>query len=92
MDLASLRAEIDRLDEELLALFLRRMEIVEDIASYKIKNGLPVLHPAREQEVIAKARYRAAGNEMGDYAEELFTSLMALSRRLQEQLIENRSQ
>jgi len=91
MDLASLRAEIDRLDEELLALFLRRMEIVEDIASYKIKNGLPVLHPAREQEVIAKARYRA-GDEMGDYAEELFTSLMTLSRRLQEQLIENRSQ
>ena len=89
MDLASLRVEIDQVDQELLTLFLRRMKIVEDIASYKIENGLPVLHPARELEVVAKARYQA-GDAMGGYARQLFECLMSLSRDMQQKLIEQK--
>ena len=42
MELEHLRQQIDRIDDELVALFVRRMEIAAQIADYKKQNGLPV--------------------------------------------------
>ena len=42
MDLADFRNQIDEIDQELMALFRRRMETVEQIAAYKEQHGLPV--------------------------------------------------
>ena len=54
MDLDTLRLEINGIDEQIIKLFCRRMEIVEQVADYKIRHGLPVYHPDREQQVIAR--------------------------------------
>ena len=43
MDLNDYRKEIDRIDDQLIALFARRMETAEKIAEYKKANGLRVL-------------------------------------------------
>ena len=48
MDLADFRNQIDEIDQELMALFRRRMETVEQIAAYKEQHGLPVYDPQRE--------------------------------------------
>ena len=50
MDLADFRNQIDEIDQELMALFRRRMETVEQIAAYKEQHGLPVYDPQREEE------------------------------------------
>ena len=47
MDLADFRNQIDEIDQELMALFRRRMETVEQIAAYKEQHGLPVYDPQR---------------------------------------------
>ena len=53
--LASLRSEIDRIDEELVALLNRRAELALQIGQVKQQQGLEVWSAAREDEVIAQA-------------------------------------
>ena len=86
MDLDLLRAEIDGIDAQLTELFVRRMHICADVARYKKENGLPILHPAREREVLARVS-ALAGDEMDGYARILFATLMDLSRSYQGQLL-----
>ncbi|MFQ8760216.1 MAG: chorismate mutase [Intestinimonas sp.] len=53
-ELDTLRSEIDEIDTQLTALFLRRMDVTARVGAYKQENGLPVLDEAREQEVLAR--------------------------------------
>ena len=46
-DLKDLRKEITEVDNKMAELFVRRMELVHDVALYKMENGLPVLDPGR---------------------------------------------
>ena len=46
------RAEIDRIDAEMAALFAQRMHAVADVARYKAQTGKPVFDPAREAAVL----------------------------------------
>ena len=82
MDLLELRKEIDRLDEELVSLFCRRMEIAARIADYKKENNLPIHHPGREQEVLQKVG-ALAGSEWEDYATNLYVKIFELSKAYQ---------
>lgn len=79
MDLTSLRGEIDRIDKQLLSLFEERMDIVQEVARYKMENGLPIFHPEREQQVLDRAAERANAPYKTD-ARVLFTTLMELSK------------
>lgn len=47
MDLKELRAQIDDIDDELVKLFCKRMDIAAQVADYKKENGLPIFVPAR---------------------------------------------
>ena len=52
MDLLELRNEIDKLDDELIPLLLKRMDISRQVAEYKVQNGIPVLNEQRELEIL----------------------------------------
>ena len=88
MDLKELRNEIDKIDDELVKLFVRRMEIAAQVAAYKKENNLPIFVPARESEKLADIADKA-GPEMADYAKSLYMLLFELSRAHQSKLIEN---
>ncbi len=83
-DLAELRSEIDAINDEMLQLFLRRMEVSGDIAAYKKEHDLPVLNADREQEILDAVSEKAG--DMAPYARRFFTSLMELSRAYQDSL------
>ncbi len=78
MDLNEIRNQIDRVDSEILKLFLERMRLGEAVAAYKRDNALPVLNKAREREILA--RVQAEAGEMEPYAYQLFTTLIELSK------------
>ncbi len=42
MDLDMIRSQINQLDEELVALLEKRMELVDQVAAYKRATGKPV--------------------------------------------------
>lgn len=58
--LAESRAEIDHIDNELLALLSRRMKISRAIGAYKREHGMPILQPQRYEELL---RTRAEQSE-----------------------------
>lgn len=60
MELADIRAEIDRLDDELVALLCRRMDCSLQVAAYKAAHHLPVLNEEREKQVLDGVRRAAA--------------------------------
>ena len=83
--LQSLREEITAADNQLYALFARRMELSRLIGREKKALGMPIRDPEREQAVRENARARV-GETLAPYAEELSDTLMRLSREYQESL------
>ena len=79
MDLNELRSQIDGIDDELVQLFCRRMEVAEQIAEYKRQNDLPILAPAREREKLRDISQKA-GSDMANYARVLYSMIFELSR------------
>ena len=87
LDLQECRRKIDEIDEEILRLFQKRMEICEDVAAYKIKAGKKVLDPERERQKIETLKSRADSEFNALGVQELFQQIMAISRKRQYQLL-----
>ena len=82
-DLQQSRKEIDSIDKQIVDLFEKRMEIVEDVADYKLATGKPVLDISREKDKI-KSLTSLTDNEFNKQGiKELFKQIMASSRKLQ---------
>ena len=62
-DLAGWRSEIDDIDEELLHLLARRMEVSAQIGEYKKRNNVTVVQMDRWKKILAD--HVDAGEEMG---------------------------
>ncbi len=87
MDINELREEIDKVDREIVELFSKRMRICEDIGKYKIEKGLQVLDVSREVDKLQAVR-DIVDEGLEDEVEELFKTLMTLSRRRQQILLD----
>ena len=82
MDLEDLRKEINEIDDEILKLFLKRMETASKVADYKRENNLSTLQKCREREILKRVSEKS-GTEMADYSRMLFSCLMDLSKSYQ---------
>lgn len=85
MDLLELRNEIDKLDDELIPLLLKRMDISRQVAEYKVKNGIPVLNEKRELEILDDVASKCG--EQGEAMKTVFSAIMDASRALQHKII-----
>lgn len=83
--LAEERENIDRIDKQLLPLFLERMECSQRVAAIKREAGIPVLDAGREQEILKKIRNR--GGAFGSEAAALYRFIMSVSRARQHKLL-----
>ncbi len=82
MDLKELRTQIDAIDDQLVQLFVERMDIAAQIADYKKDNHLPIFVPAREREKLQDVSQKA-GTDMSNYTRVLYSMLFELSRSYQ---------
>lgn len=57
--LATLREQINQLDDELLALIGQRMKIADQIGTYKKENNITILQTNRWNEILEKAMVKA---------------------------------
>ena len=85
MELSQLRDEIDKIDDELVPLLLKRMDISRQVAEYKVANGIPVLNEKREQEVLELVAKQCG--EQGEMMKTVFSAIMDASRALQHKII-----
>ena len=86
MTLEECRKEIDKTDAELVRLFCARMDISEQVALYKKKNGLGVKDSAREALLLQKVS-QASDAKYKEYTKRLYEKILELSCEYQETLL-----
>ena len=86
MELSEIREKIDAVDNQLLDLFLQRMDLSEEVAAYKNEHHLPILNKERERAILAKVTEKSGEKER--YAYHLFSTLFELARSRQAELID----
>ncbi len=80
-DIERLRAEIDAIDQQLVALLAQRRRVVEQVVRVKQDHDLPTFHPAREEDLISARRAQAVRAGLDpDYIEDLFRAVLRHSR------------
>lgn len=80
--LTEYRNEIDEIDEQITALFCRRMKLCGEIGEWKKEHGMQVLDSAREEEK-SECVSSLAGEPFAPYARKLFATVMECSRAYQ---------
>ena len=85
MELSEIRARIDAVDDQMLKLFLERMDLSDEVAAYKNEHHLPILNKERERAILAKVTKDAGDRER--YAYHLFSTLFELARSRQAEQI-----
>ena len=84
MDLGDLRTQIDAVDEQIVDLYERRMDICRQVAEVKIETGKKVFDRDREKEKIAKVKslthtdFNKTG--IGELFEQIMSCLLYTSR------------
>ncbi len=87
MDLQECRRQLDRIDRELVRLFEQRMEVCGHVAESKIASGKAVYDGEREKQKLEAVRDMAHGSFNQEAVQEVFAQIMAVSRRLQYQML-----
>lgn len=87
-DLLTLRGELDQIDQQMVKLFEERMDVCRQVAEYKIQSATKVLDRKREQEKLETVKALAHNDFNKHGVQELFQQIMAMSRKLQYQLLE----
>lgn len=85
-NITSIRDEINGIDEELVKLFKRRLDIVEEVAASKKERGAPITDPAREREILSRVTAEVGG-EYENGARLLFSTLFNISRARQRRVL-----
>ncbi len=75
------RAEIDALDEAILAAVNRRLVVVDDLHRHKVAMGYPMVDAGREQRIVERLREQNPGPLSADGVGELVHAVIALSVR-----------
>lgn len=78
------RAQIDRLDDQIMNLLNQRAQIVLAIAKEKQRKQRPVVDASRERQVIERLSQQNGGPLTHDALARIYHALMAEMRRLQE--------
>lgn len=88
LDLQEIRKEIDSIDSQLVDLFEKRMALTSNVAKYKIETGKKVLDPEREKQKLEAIAKLVKSEDNKHAINELFTQIMADSRKGQYMLLE----
>ncbi len=85
-ELKKLRKEIDNIDNEILKLLNKRMEIVKKVGELKNNTNAPIYRPEREKEIIerlTKLSKQQGGILTKEEIEAIFLEIFAISRSLE---------
>lgn len=82
-NLNNLRQEIDNIDKEIIMLFEKRMERVEEIRKYKLFHNIAIKNETRENEILKKSYGLLKDKNLKPYLEEFLKSMMKISKDYQ---------
>ena len=80
--IAEIRQQIDEIDEKIVPLIKRRMNVSRQVAQLKLEEGMPVYDPIRESQILENVE-----NKSGKEAASVYSSIMTASREKQYEMI-----
>ena len=84
MSLEEKRKKIDELDDEIVSLLARRMELAAEIGKEKVYAGLPIYAPDREGEVLRKVAEFAQNHHLNpETVTRVYGEILKASRNVQ---------
>lgn len=90
MELSECREKIDEIDKKIVELYEDRMKVSEQVADYKLSNGMNVLDKARERAKIEAVKSFTHNEFNSKGVEELYNHIMSISRKRQYDIMEER--
>ncbi len=81
-----LRAQIDRVDGELLERLAERARLAQQVGAWKKRNDAPVMRPEREAQILAALRSRNPGPLSGEAIEAIWREIISGCRDLERRL------
>ena len=79
----SLRKKIDELDDQMIDLVVQRLAIAKEIGDIKETNGIEVIDPNRESQIINRITEKLAGTLEKKDITAIFDPIYSISKRLQ---------
>ena len=87
--LETLREEINRIDENIIGLLSRRMEVVKKIAALKKVKGISVEDRDRERTLFLNLEREARRNNINEeFVSEVFGAIVSHSKLIQSKILE----
>ena len=84
MNLTDTRKAIDVLDNDLVALLEKRMQLVSEVVAYKKATGKAVFDKEREEAILEKVAARVTNKDFEEAVVATFSDIMKQSRLYQE--------
>ena len=78
---------IDSIDNQIIELYVKRMEIVKEITELKIENDLPVLDQNREKIMLEKNLEKIKNDEFKKYYKDVLEGFLKASKEMQKDII-----
>ena len=89
-NLENLRAKIDKVDDEIVKLFVERMKIVEEVAKVKKDSSIGVNNSKREKEILLRLT-SGLSDELKVYLIEIYNTIFNTSKVYQSRFIDKNS-
>lgn len=86
--LESCRNEIDQIDEEIIKLYEKRMEIVKEVINYKLDNNIEILDSSREEKMLNKNLTKISKDEYKKYYKDVLTGFLKASKEMQKDILD----
>ena len=78
---------IDSIDNQIIELYVKRMEIVKEITKFKIDNNLPILDQNREKIMLEKNLEKIKDDEFKKYYKDVLEGFLKASKEMQKDII-----
>ena len=86
-DLTSIRQQIDAIDDQMVALYLNRLELVGEVARAKAQSGAAVDDPNRERAIVYRLAKDVPDDNFKLYIDQLYSAVFTTSKSYQRSLL-----
>lgn len=80
------RVKIDLIDEELIKLFEKRMDLIKEVILFKKENNISILDSNREAQMLENNLNKISNIDYKKYYEQILKAYLDVSKKMQKDL------
>lgn len=84
------RLLIDDIDNNIIELYEKRMDIILEVIKYKIENNIPILDTNRETLMLEKNLKKISNEQYKEYYKDVLEGFLKASKKMQSDIIKNK--